>query len=157
MPQPGHSTLREQSLSVQRLLNIVPYARIRIVHGQKQFCLLRDIAQVLHQRRTRLALLQVRFILAPATVLNDVRQCFLELLAIHFLHPLPTRFQGEPKTRLAFGPRSRSVSFSLARIDFAALWIRSLLSAARGFLLYLRAAFSALLSFSKSRSFMRAL
>jgi hypothetical protein len=39
----------------------------------------------------------MRFIIAAAAAFNNVRQCFLKLLTIHFLHPLPTCLTGEPK------------------------------------------------------------
>src|SRR5690242_14343871 len=152
MSREGHSTLREQALAMQRLLNVVPDPRIRIVHGQKQLGLFGDVAQVLHQRGARRACLQVRFVLGPASAFNDVRQYFLKLLAIHFSHPLPTCCcRGNPKHVLC----DFCISVVLRLPRAASRVMDSVLLSAAMF--YLRAAFSALLSFNRSRNFMRAL
>src|SRR5947209_19701418 len=85
------------------------------------------------------------FFVGLATRLNDVWQDFLELLAVHFVHPLPTCFAGEPCAR---HPLSQAPTW---------LPVRAMDISSRSAPFYRRAAFSALLSFSRSRSFMRAL
>src|SRR5579859_6492185 len=92
----GHSALREQAFSLQGLLDVVPNLGARISHGQEQLRLFSDIQQILNQGCARRACLQVLFLLGLATRFDDIRQYFLELLAIHCLHPLPTYFAGGP-------------------------------------------------------------
>lgn len=164
----GHSTLREHSLLLQGLLNVVPDPRIRIVHRKQQLGLLRDIAQVIHQLGTSRACFQMLFLFRFAARLYNVRQYFLELLAIHCFHPLPPNFAGTitatfsstqdfrrvivPAVTL-FNPGFRR-AYSRQQVTQIAPWISLPTQPAST---YLRAAFSALLSFNKSRSFMRAL
>src|ERR1051326_448839 len=143
MSRAGHSTLREQAFSVQGLLDVVPNLWAWIVHGQEQLRLFSDIHQILNQRRARRARLQMLFFVGFATRFNDIRQYFLELLAIHCLHPLPTYFAGGPNT--------------LSRLSRPKIGVWTSLTAQPASVFYLREAFSALLSFNKSRSFMRAL
>ncbi len=79
----GHSTLREQALSLQGLLDADPHFGAGIVHRQQELGLFGDVLEVPHQLAACRARAQVRFLfLVPAT-LNDVGQDLLKLLAIH--------------------------------------------------------------------------
>src|SRR5262249_24030575 len=121
MSPQGRSTLPEQALLMERLLNPSPNPGTGVVHGQQQLGLGGNIPQVLHQFGAGRACAQVLLFFRVPAAFDDIGQDLLEFLTVHVVvHPLPTN--------------------SLSR-----WW------------LYLRAAFSALLSFNSSRSFMRAL
>src|SRR4051812_13533844 len=100
-----------QAFLLERPLDVVPHLRTRITHRQQQLGLLRDVAEIAHQRATVVALLQVRMLIDLAGI-DQRRQQFMEFRAGH---------------------------------GYLLLLIR------------LVAAFSALLCFSRSRNFMRAL
>jgi hypothetical protein len=83
MSRGGQSTLREHAFAVQRLLYVGPDLWAGFAHGQQEFGLLRNIAQIAYQFGAGRAGPQMLFFSFVPAALNDVRQYFLKLLAIH--------------------------------------------------------------------------
>src|SRR5437588_10122336 len=89
-PWGGHSTLPDQTLALQRLLNALPHSRVRITHRQQQFCLFGKVLTIAPQVNACLAGVQVRFLFGIPAAFNGLRQCVLEFVAIHPFPPRPT-------------------------------------------------------------------
>src|SRR5262249_35517079 len=117
MSQAGHSALLHRAFTLGGVRNVGAAGGFGLAPGQQRRVFFRNVFGVAPQLPAPPAGLRVGFLLDIAATLNDVRQHFLELRAIHFC--IPSRLVALPAHR--------------------------------------RMAFSALLSFKRSRSFMRAL
>src|SRR5258707_14008796 len=108
MSQKGRSTLLDQALVMERLLNPGPDPRAGVVHRQQELGLRGDVFQVLHQLGAGRTSPQVSFFFSVPAVLDDERQDLVKLLAIHVFFILSQLAQ---PLSLADGPFWPALSF----------------------------------------------